>query len=299
MSDGPQTMLEAVRHFSGLDVCHRYMLALKWPDGKPVCPKCGGDNIGAIATRRLLKCRPCQKQFSAKTDTIFEDSPLPLSDWFVAVWAAAQGDIGSVELAAALGTTQKTAWLMTHRIKMAMTTHTFREMVGVEYRPVVGWDAYRVGDDGSVWSMWDGKAHTLDTMWTPLSVAVERYRYVTLYDPGGAKRRCKVAHLVLEAFVGPRPDGTECRHLDGDSLNDAKGNLCWGTKVENEADKDRHGTKVRGTRHWKGKLTEAQVAEIRSLRGKESGQSLADRFGVGVHYISRLWGNSEKLREVK
>jgi transposase-like protein len=130
---GPETLLEAVRHFSDLEVCHQYMLALKWPDGTPRCPKCGGDNIGTIATRRLLKCRPCKKQFSAKTDTIFEDSPLPLSSWFVAVWLIANTKNGtsSCELARALGVTQKTAWFMLHRIRVAMRTGSFRKLTGV------------------------------------------------------------------------------------------------------------------------------------------------------------------------
>ncbi len=66
----PKTLLEAVRHFSNLNVCHEYMLALKWPDGKILCPKCASESIGRIATRRMLKCRACGKQFSAKVGTI-------------------------------------------------------------------------------------------------------------------------------------------------------------------------------------------------------------------------------------
>ena len=128
----PQTLLEAVRHFSDLDVCHSYMLALKWPDGKITCPECVSDNIGTIATRKLLKCRACRKQFSAKTDTIFEDSPLGLDKWFTAVWLIANTKNGtsSCELARAIGVTQKTAWFMLHRIRLAMRPGTFRKMTG-------------------------------------------------------------------------------------------------------------------------------------------------------------------------
>ena len=132
---GPQTLIEAVRYFSDLQVCFRYMIDLKWPDGKIVCPKCGGDKIGNVASRCLLQCKgtACRKQFSAKLGTIFEDSPLPLSSWSVAVWciANAKNGISSCELARALGVTQKTAWFMLHRIRLAMRTPTFRRFTDV------------------------------------------------------------------------------------------------------------------------------------------------------------------------
>lgn len=134
MQSEPKTLIEAVRHFADLDVCDQYMIQLKWPDGKIICPKCGGDRIGRIATRRKLECRnkECKKQFSAKMNTIFEDSPLPLSVWFVAVWsiANAKNGISSHELARALGITQKSAWFVLHRIRMAMETNSFRKLNG-------------------------------------------------------------------------------------------------------------------------------------------------------------------------
>jgi transposase-like protein len=130
----PKTLLEAVRHFSDLSVCHEYMLKLKWPDGKPTCPKCGTERVSELKTRRILKCNvsACQKQFSAKAGTIFEASPLGLDKWFVAVWsiANAKNGISSCELARALGVSQKTAWFMLHRIRVAMTARTFRKLSG-------------------------------------------------------------------------------------------------------------------------------------------------------------------------
>lgn len=133
--DTPKTLIEAVQHFSNLDVCHQYMIRLKWPDGRITCPKCGGNRIGHIATRRMLRCndKACGKQFSSKVGTIFEDSPLPLSHWFVAVWTIANFKMGisSCELARSLGVTQKSAWFMLHRIRLAMTTQSFRKLNGV------------------------------------------------------------------------------------------------------------------------------------------------------------------------
>ncbi len=121
MSD-PQSLLEAVRYFSDLGVCHDYMRRIKWPRGKITCPDCGSDRIGEIKTRHLLRCKDCRKQFSHKVGTIFEDSPLGLDKWFVAVWCVAncKNGISSHELGRALGVTQKTAWFMLHRIRLAM-----------------------------------------------------------------------------------------------------------------------------------------------------------------------------------
>src|SRR6185312_10061607 len=118
MQELPKTLLDAVRYFSDLTICHKYMQSIKWPDGKIVCPHCQSERIGEIATRHLLRCKDCRKQFSSKVGTIFEDSPLGLDKWFVAVWciANAKNGISSHELGRALGVPQKTAWFMLHRI---------------------------------------------------------------------------------------------------------------------------------------------------------------------------------------
>ncbi len=134
-SEGPQTLIDAVKHFADPQICHEYMVNLKWPDGKITCPKCGGENIGNIASRSMMQCKAkeCRKQFSTKVGTIFEDSPLPLSKWLAAVWMVAncKNGISSCEMARALGVTQKTAWFMDHRIRLAMETKTFRKLDGV------------------------------------------------------------------------------------------------------------------------------------------------------------------------
>jgi len=110
------------------------MVHVKWPDGKVICPKCGGDHIGEIKSRRMFQCKAkeCRKQFSAKVGTIFEDSPLGLDKWFVGVWciANAKNGISSHELARSLGITQKSAWHMLHRIRLAMQTGTFTKIKG-------------------------------------------------------------------------------------------------------------------------------------------------------------------------
>jgi transposase-like protein len=132
---GPKTLQEAVLHYADLDLCHAYMAKLKWPDGAVKCPQCGCNQIGHIATRRMYQCKAkaCHKQFSVKVGTIFEDSPLGLDKWFVAVWSItnAKNGIGSCELARAIGITQKSAWHMLHRIRHAMGGKSLTPFSGV------------------------------------------------------------------------------------------------------------------------------------------------------------------------
>jgi len=134
MTESPKSLLAAVRYFSDPKVCFETMLSAKYPDGKITCPKCGGDKVGVVRSRSLLQCKgkDCRKQFSVKVGTIFEDSPLGLDKWFVAVWciANAKNGISSCELARSLEVTQKTAWFMLHRVRLAMKTGTFRKLVG-------------------------------------------------------------------------------------------------------------------------------------------------------------------------
>jgi transposase-like protein len=129
---GPQTLLEAVTYFADPDVSLRFVAALKWPGGKPVCPTCGQGRNTFLSTRRIWKCLNCGKQFSVKVGTIFEDSPLSLSKWLPAMWMIAncKNGISSYELARALDVTQKTAWFMLHRLRLAMHAKSFNKFGG-------------------------------------------------------------------------------------------------------------------------------------------------------------------------
>lgn len=130
--DLPQSLIEAVRYFADLHTCNAYMRRIKWPDGKTTCPHCGEQRIAESADGKRLQCRDCRKKFSYKVGTIFEDSPLGLDKWFVAVWSIAncKNGISSHELGRALDVTQKTAWFMLHRIREAMKTGTFTKLRG-------------------------------------------------------------------------------------------------------------------------------------------------------------------------
>ena len=100
------------------------MVRMRWPDGVVRCPRCGAEDATYIASRRIWQCREkhAQRQFTVKVGTIFEDSPLPLDKWLSAVWmiANAKNGVSSYELHRAIGVTQKTAWFMLQRIRLAM-----------------------------------------------------------------------------------------------------------------------------------------------------------------------------------
>jgi transposase-like protein len=97
---------------------------MRWPDGEPFCPKCNGKNLLWLKNQLRWKCRAkgCEKQFSVKVGTIFEDSPIPLDKWLVGMWLIGncKNGISSYQVARDLGITQKSAWFMLHRIRVAM-----------------------------------------------------------------------------------------------------------------------------------------------------------------------------------
>jgi transposase-like protein len=123
MSLLPKTLLEAVKYFAKADNCREYLVARRWPKGV-TCPECGSTSVYFDSSRNGWECktRHPKRKFTLKTGTIFEDSPIGLDKWLPAVWmiSGAKNGISSHELARALGVTQKTAWFMLHRIRLAM-----------------------------------------------------------------------------------------------------------------------------------------------------------------------------------
>lgn len=129
----PKALLEAVRYFSDPDVSQDFFVRLRWPNGV-TCPTCGSDKVAYMPAYRRWACsaRHPKRQFSAKVGTIFEDSPIPLEKWLPAVWMIAndKNGISSYEVARALSITQKSAWFLLHRIRLAMRTGSFEKMAG-------------------------------------------------------------------------------------------------------------------------------------------------------------------------
>jgi transposase-like protein len=116
------TLKDAIVYFSDLANCREYLVAERWPDGVQ-CPKCGSKNVLFLESYNRWHCREKHSapQFTLKTGTVMEDSPIGLDKWLPAFWLLAncKNGISSYELHRALGVTQKTAWFMLHRIRVA------------------------------------------------------------------------------------------------------------------------------------------------------------------------------------
>ena len=130
----PKTLQAAIQFFSDYDNCRKFMASVRWLDGKVRCPSCGSEKVTYLEKARVYRCygdHPKQK-FSLKVGTVFEDSPIPLEKWLPAVWLVVncKNGISSYELHRALGITQKSAWFMLHRIRLAMQSGTFRKLGG-------------------------------------------------------------------------------------------------------------------------------------------------------------------------
>jgi len=130
----PETLVEAVRFFSDPDICLTFLASLRWPDGNVACPTCGSQRVIFLKNQQRWKCyeRHPRPQFSIKVGTIFEDSPIGLDKWLPAVWMIVndKNGISSYEVARALGVTQKSAWFMMHRIRLAMQRGGFDKFSG-------------------------------------------------------------------------------------------------------------------------------------------------------------------------
>jgi transposase-like protein len=125
----PKTLQDAILHFSDPENCREFTISVRWLDGKVRCPKCDSQKVTYLKNARLYKCyeNHPKTKFSLKVGTVFEDSPIPLEKWLPAVWmlVTCKNGVSSYEIHRALGVTQKTAWFMLHRIRLAMQARSF------------------------------------------------------------------------------------------------------------------------------------------------------------------------------
>ena len=127
-----KTLQQAIKHFADAENCRKFMEFVRWPDGEPRCPYCGATKLTWLAKSNVYRCYGDHKKqkFSLKVGTVFEDSPIGLEKWLPALWLLcnSKNGISSYELHRSLGVTQKTAWFMLHRIRLAMQSESFMRM---------------------------------------------------------------------------------------------------------------------------------------------------------------------------
>src|SRR6266853_6487304 len=125
----PETLHDAIKYFANDDHAFGFLKSIRWPDGVVKCPRCGSTEVFFLSTRKIWKCKSKheKQQFSVKVGTVLEDSPIALDKWLCAFWliANAKNGISSYELARSIGITQKSAWFLLHRIRLAMQDGSF------------------------------------------------------------------------------------------------------------------------------------------------------------------------------
>lgn len=132
--DAPTTLQQAIIYFSDVKRCNDFMISIRWADGTVRCPHCESDRVTYLEAQNRWKCygKHPKAQFSLKVGTIFEDSPIGLDKWLTAVWLVVncKNGISSYEMARGLGVTQKSAWFMNHRIRLALQEGSFGKLGG-------------------------------------------------------------------------------------------------------------------------------------------------------------------------
>lgn len=134
MAADPKTLQEAVLYFADYENCRRFMIELRWPDGKVRCPQCGSGKVTYLANAKLYKCYGdhAKPKFSLKVGTIFEDSPIGLDKWLAGLWLIVncKNGISSYEIGRDLGISQKSAWHLAHRLRFALHQGSFEKFSG-------------------------------------------------------------------------------------------------------------------------------------------------------------------------
>jgi transposase-like protein len=117
-----KTLIEVIRYFQDPQICIDTVAAMRWPEGKPVCPRCGGVKHYYLASQWRWKCAGCKFQFTVKVGTVMEDSPIPLDKWLITLWmlVSCKNGISSYEVHRSIDVTQKSAWFMLQRLRLAL-----------------------------------------------------------------------------------------------------------------------------------------------------------------------------------
>jgi hypothetical protein len=287
-----------------------YLESRLWPNGV-ICPDCKSMERITVRKDGYYRCNAGCGDFTFRTGTIFERGHIPPRKLCAALFLFAQDcEISPFVLAEETKLTHKTAWLLLRDLREAAGDFflPLLDLSNSHFRVLADFPAYRVGDDGSIWTRWrrGKKMPQLGFTWRQLNPIVNAkrggYRNVILYDGRGKEKHERVCRLVCRAFHGPCPRGLECNHRDGNPVNDAQDNLFWGTHASNmETAKFRAPrTSGHGEANGHSKLSDDQVRQILSLRGQMERRNVAKTFRVTPTYISHLWsGRAKRLTHAR
>lgn len=129
-----KNILDFQKSFDTEEKCREYLEAQRW-NGTPVCPFCGSLNVHRFPNGKIFKCREkgCRSKFSVTVGTIYENTKIPLTKWFLATYILSvhSKGISSLQLASWLGVTQKTAWHLNHRIRIMLTDNAPELLDGI------------------------------------------------------------------------------------------------------------------------------------------------------------------------
>jgi len=127
-----KTIKDLEKYFINEDTAREYLEDYRWPNG-PICPKCGSNQFYILKTVKQYCCKTCRKNYSVRVGTIFDNSAVPLSKWFTAIFLLSNDkrSMSSVQVGEWIGVTQRTAWFMNHRIRVMMNTNNVELMEGI------------------------------------------------------------------------------------------------------------------------------------------------------------------------
>jgi transposase-like protein len=197
--ESPQTLLEAIQYFSDEQVCIDAVAMMRWPQGVR-CGYCDAEKPYYLRTQKRWKCRLCRKQFSVKVNSIFEDSPISLKKWLPALWLLVncKNGVSSYEIARDLGVTQKTAWFILQRLRLALRARDFSWKLGAGEGGEVEVDETYIG--GKVQNMHKSRRLKINQARSEMVNSPDRYPGKTavmgLFDRDSRQVRAKVVPNV-------------------------------------------------------------------------------------------------------
>jgi transposase-like protein len=203
--------VEFRERFGTEEACREALFAMRWRDGL-TCPACGGRSFCELKARKVFQCNRCKRQVRLTAGTVFQDTKLPLTTWFQAIYHLTQGKggISSVELGRRLGVKQGTAWLVKHKLMRAMAA---REATKPRLSGRVEVDDAYLGGERSGGKRGRGAAGK-----TPIVAAVET-------TPERKPRRLRLT--VVKGFRKEEVEKLAKRDLAAGSTVVTDGLSCW------------------------------------------------------------------------